>query len=1010
MAQLIFKCPYLKPEASEHAKNYIVYIATREGVESILDHMRDYHASGKQKELIGRIIRDIPDSASLLEYEDYLNRPTMENASEFITQAMELLMHTSANRDYYLKYIGQRPGVEKIGAHGLFTTAGSPVVLSQICDEVADHTGNIWTPIISLRREDAARLSFDNAERWRDLLRSYAGELAERMKIHPDNFRWYAAFHNEAHHPHIHVACWSADPKEGFLTVQGIRDIKSDLASHIFRADRDHIYQQKTDSMKRLNAQSEEWMRALCRQIQSHTCDSAELERLISGLSDRLSKTGGKKVYGYLKRDVKDIVDQIVDELAKDQLVARHYDAWLDVQEKLHLNYSGTPMERPPLSQRKEFKSIRNMVIREAMRLSDPVFLPAAEAEKEPDIPYAEPAGAAALPDKLAMPDEAEPADRYDAVAAYGSDAKPVPRTNHQVGGDSKLHAGWSQEYKQARRYLYGTKKQEPDFAKALELFGKEADGGNALAMHDLGRMCMDGLGMDADRPKAEAWYSEALSAFIKIESTMKDGDRGVTYLRYRIGKMYMAGLGTEQDYKKAASWLQQAADSGHKYAQYSLGTLYLHGYGVEQDYGMAFDLFSCSAQQENAYASYELAKMHRDGIGTAADHEQADFQFRLAFQGFEEMEMERSDDKLQYRLGQMLRDGIGVEVDLEAALSYFERSAEIGNPYAQYALAKACLDQGGADNVLKALDLLNKSADTENPMAQYALGKLYRDGLEGVLEKDITKAVRLFTEAAEQNNDYAAYALGKLYLEGEDAPQDIPSALRWLGVSEEQRNQFAQYALGKLYRDGLEGQINKDIGKAVEFFTQSAEQKNEYAAYALGKLYLTGEDVPKDIPSALRWLGASADQDNQFAQYTLGKVYLEGKHTGKKVELAIAYLTQSALQGNQFSQYQLGKLYALGRDVPRDREDALRWLHMSAAQGNEYAQFFIDHIDEIGVYKTDIFMAATRMMQQLGKIFEQDAYRAGAGTIQIDRKRMRELRRKKQAQGHAWNDHEPQT
>ena len=166
---------------------------------------------------------------------------------------------------------------------------------------------------------------------------------------------------------------------------------------------------------------------------------------------------------------------------------------------------------------------------------------------------------------------------------------------------------------------------------------------------------------------------------------------------------------------------------------------------------------------------------------------------------------------------------------------------------------------------------------------------------------------------------------------------------------------------------------------------------------------------VPRDIPAALRWLKESAVQNNQYAQYALGMVHLSDEYGLKDVHTAVEWLIHSAEQNNQFAQYQLGKLYAMGQDVPRDREEALRWLTLSAAQGNEYAQFFIDHIDEIGVRDPDLFLASTNLLRQLGRIFEQEHYRmTPAPGIQFDRKRLRMLREKKLAQGHAYDDREP--
>ncbi|MDL2234463.1 sel1 repeat family protein, partial [Ruminococcaceae bacterium OttesenSCG-928-L11] len=734
-------------------------------------------------------------------------------------------------------------------------------------------------------------------------------------------------------------------------------------------------YQEQTNRQDDLRRQSGDILSTLCKEMAIGVCNNPTLELLLREISEKLPSKG-KMQYGYMQPAVKNLIDAAVDELAKDERVSACYDAWYAMRNEVYHTYTDNSPPKLPLSQQKEFKPIKNMVLQQVMAIRDIL----------PDM---------SVPDSLPEKSELEivPQDMPPDTEA------PIYAPN--------LHVSWTAEYKQARAYLFGSKNTTSDFEQAHELLLREAHNGNAFAMHDLGRMYADGLGVDADSDAAYQWYKQALVGFHHIESAMNDDERSATYLRYRIGKMYMAGLGTEQDYSKAVTWLTQAADDNHKYAQYSLGSLYYRGQGVEQDYEMAFGLYSKSSEQENAYASYELGKMYRDGIGTEMDVTASQSHFQTAFNSFVAMELEGSDDKLQYRIGQMLRDGVGAQANNEEATFYFERSAALGNPYAQYALAKQYLKSGEPEKVVAALKLLQKSVAIENSMALYALGKIYRDGVAGVLEANISKAIGYFTQAAEQNNDFAAYVLGRLYLDGESVSQDIPAALHWLQQSADQNKQFAQYALGKLYRDGVDGALESDIHRAMEYLVASAAQNNNFAAYALGKLYLDGENISQDVPAALHWLGKAADQGNPFALYTLGKVYLTGELIPRDVPVAVELLTRSAEQGNQFAQYTLGKLYLMGKEIEQDRELARHWLELSAAQGNEYAQFFLDHFEEIGSHDPDLFMASTNLLRQLGKIFEDQHRQMQGQIVRIDRKRLRVLREKKISQGHAWDDHE---
>lgn len=198
----------------------------------------------RQREVIQKLLHDFPDAGELFEYEDYCNTPTLGTASAFITMALDANLHEVDSESGYMKYIATRPRVQKRGAHGLFSSSTS-VDLNTALSELEAHEGNVWTIIYSLRREDAERLRYDNAEAWRSLLMMHEVDLAKAMKIPTDHFHWYAAFHDEGHHPHIHMMVWSDDPKQGFLTTDGIASMRSKLANSIFRDEMIQIYKKK---------------------------------------------------------------------------------------------------------------------------------------------------------------------------------------------------------------------------------------------------------------------------------------------------------------------------------------------------------------------------------------------------------------------------------------------------------------------------------------------------------------------------------------------------------------------------------------------------------------------------------------------------------------------------------------------------------------------------------------------------------------------------------------------
>ena len=269
----------------------------------------------------------------------------------------------------YMAYMATRPRVEKQGTHGLFTSVGEPVVLAQVAKELDAHRGPVWTLIVSLRREDAQRLGFDTAARWRDLLRSQAITLAEGLKIPPTHLKWYAAFHNEGHHPHIHLIAYSTKPGEGFLTKQGMDIIRSALAQEIFRQDLVSVYQRQTAHRDELRRASREKVAGLVEQINRGGCENPQVEQLLRELARRLSQVKGKKVYGYLRPELKALVNQIVEELAKDKRIAALYDLWYQDKQAARNIYDERPIERVPLSENPDFKPIRNAVVRAAVEL-----------------------------------------------------------------------------------------------------------------------------------------------------------------------------------------------------------------------------------------------------------------------------------------------------------------------------------------------------------------------------------------------------------------------------------------------------------------------------------------------------------------------------------------------------------------------------------------------------------------------------------------------------------------
>lgn len=370
MAKLVTKFKYLKPNPTKGIGGYAKYIATREGVEKIDDSQINDPATVKQRHLIERITADYPETKELLEYEDYSVNPTVGNAFELISRALEECSERALDTKTYADYIATRPRAQRFGSHGLFTDEGKAVKLKKVSQELNLHDGNVWTAVISIRREDAERLGYDCGERWRDMLRAHAQEFSDQLRIPMENLRWFGAFHNEGHHPHVHLIIYSTDKSDGYLSKEGVQNLRSALGREIFHQDLLSTYREQTAHRDTLRAEGKEYIAEIVDQINDGHYDNPVLEQKLLELSEILSQTNGKMVYGYLNADTKRLVDEIVDELAGDERLKRLYELWYQEKDSIQSTYTDEPAERVPLSQNDEFKSIRNAVIREALSIS----------------------------------------------------------------------------------------------------------------------------------------------------------------------------------------------------------------------------------------------------------------------------------------------------------------------------------------------------------------------------------------------------------------------------------------------------------------------------------------------------------------------------------------------------------------------------------------------------------------------------------------------------------------
>lgn len=670
MAKLITKFKFTKPDQGKKPGGYAEYIAKREGVVKVDDSIRYAKATKKQKDFIEKFIVDFPDSRSLIEYEDYLNKPTVENASEFISRALEENLSELTDRKTYADYIATRPRVQKLGTHGLFTHEGEHVQLSKVSAELNQHEGIVWTAIISLRREDAERLGFNTAQRWRSMLRSHELELADALHIDIKNLKWYAAFHNESHHPHVHLIAYCTHPEQGFLDEKGLMLLRSKYANDIFQQDMYSVFKRQTSSRDKLKHVNSELIKQTVEQINSHTFENPKLAEKLIELSERLAKTKGKKVYGYLTPSLKELVNSIVDIYAQDERIRTLYDQWYKAKEEILLTYTSELPERISLSENKEFKSIRNEVIREALNISQRIV--SAEGTGGDEV----------------MDDEA--------VNFEDTVAEPTKINAHEYLLSEAQNGNMYSQFSLGKGYL-NPRAGNYNPQEGIRWLIRSAQNGYVPAMVRLGNEYLSGKNVQRDSEYALRWLEEA---------AQNQSD----YAYYLLGKLYLNGDVVEQDNELAQRYLNRSAEAGNQYAQYLLGKLLINGEQFLRDIDSGIEYLMRSAEAGNQYAQYMLGKIFSDERYGLIDIATAKVCFERAYR--------QGNQFAAYQLAKLLLQERNAKSALEA-IKYLEFSSEEGNPYADYLLGKIYLYGNYTPRDMElALFYLTKSSEAGNTYA----------------------------------------------------------------------------------------------------------------------------------------------------------------------------------------------------------------------------------------------------------------------------------------------------
>lgn len=637
MARLIVKWRYIKPGAPKQGEHYVDYIATREGVEIDSEKWKDEPATKEQEKLVNRLIDDFPDCKDSFEYQDYATAKTKYTATTFIDKAIEENVDRIGKKENYIGYIALRPRVEKSGTHGLFSYSDEPIKLSKVAKEVGTHDGVVWTTVISLKREEATKLGYDNLPAWKTLLRAKSQDLANAMGVPLTDMKWYAAFHNESGHPHVHLVSYSIG-KEPYMTRQGLEKLKAAYAHEIFKNDLYEIYEKQTEYRDELRTESKEKIAEIIRRINGKKYENETLELMLKTLAEKMQKHKGKKVYGYLPKDVKNIVNGVIDEFMRDNDLQKLYELWYEQRENVLKTYRDKMPARLPLSANEEFKSVRNAVIAEALNLSfssTPVI----------DETLAEPT------DKEIEKSEKKPRKDYKTAWQFYDWAKACADKN-------------GEEY-------------NPEFA--VKLFVEAASGGITVAKYKLGKMLLNGDGVEKNIPKAIEWLKQA---------AMEEN----AFAEYALGRLYLKGEEVEKDIFAAEEYLLKSASRGNKYAAYLLGKEYLSGENFGKDAMKAVEYLELAAEKDFEPAEYILGKEYLRGENFPKDVPKAVEYLKLA--------AENGLNFAEYELGKIYLFGNDIPKDTETALEYLKSAAASGNEYAQALLKQRELFQKQSINL----------------------------------------------------------------------------------------------------------------------------------------------------------------------------------------------------------------------------------------------------------------------------------------------------------------------
>ncbi len=987
------------------AMGLVNYVGTRESVELNVPNQISFHgkdgtplnldplklsaevaarpATRKQEDTIYDLLKEIPEAKNSLEYQDYTKNKTIGNASELISRAAETGLGYAVDlgkAKNLVDYVANRPGVDRVGEHGLFS-ASPTVDIQKAQEEIANCKGNIWTHVVSLRREDADVLGYDQQKPWRDMVKQKIDTIAKASNIPVSELHWYAGMHNTTHHPHIHLFVFSDNPNAGCLTVEGINQMKSAFSEVIFADERHQIYTHKTEMRNEIKQEVDDILTGI-RTNSTNQFSNQELDALcvkLFHLSNDLKGRPGKLQYGWMKdMNIREQVDSIMADLAKAPEIQKLYELYCDDNKGLQQMYRNDPNDIGPLLKNKEFYSIKNKIIRESVKLGN--SLPEAGLDKAPldmDISATlenfynggytvdstrTPGDQSAndSPSSLLSDDEQSLFDtvpdeepEWMPPEDYEPPAEHEPPTDHEMPAPND--SGWSKhhehkprqaskqdgfedclnkamqgdttaKYQLAKKYFYGSD-VEQDYAQAQMWYGLAAADGHSLAKYELGKMYLYGNGIEKDTELGKEYCLDAYWDF-----------------RSSITKAYGFDVGVYIDQgsviEEGISGAKEAA-----YLMYCLGRMEHAGEGVDCNYEKAIQWYHLAADGGHVHSNYCLAKMHYGSEGVSQDYGNAKSYYETAAKGH---------DKYAYHaLGKMYDTGTGVVQDFTKAADWFTRASQKKVPYADYRLAQMYeIGQGvGKDEELsgilyrKALDeFLNQEKKQPDAGVEFRIAKMHLNG-NGV-EQNQEEAAEWLIKCCEKEDSRAQYQLASMYQEGQGIQQDeskakdlyVAALSGFLKLEQETPGAQVEYKIAGMYARGIG--TEPDATQAFPWYVKAAINGHPHAAYCCARACYDGNGTEQDYHAAEKWYLQSSDGGDSYAMYALGKMYRDGTGVEKDTCAAYRCFLAAAKLEHEYAQFAVAKALLNGIGIEENPQEAFQWLSKCTEHDNHYAEY----------------------------------------------------------------------